>query len=181
MQIVVILWWDTWGKSYLHPSELESVQNLVRFIQKSHRFWWHFITVVSIVLLGVFLGMAFGLFHWSQTSGLVKCCPFWIGLDWIRSSPPPLFLLYCMLGQYIIITASAATVHGCCIINYHTIDITVIVFRRSSFEVVHLLLHDVCWHFSNCVAHPLMIGWLLTRNVLSQNLLLRPPSLIRPL
>jgi len=29
---------EKWGKSYLHPSEADSVQNLVRFIQKSHRF-----------------------------------------------------------------------------------------------------------------------------------------------
>ena len=29
---------EIWGKSYLHPSEADSVQNLVRFILKSHRF-----------------------------------------------------------------------------------------------------------------------------------------------
>jgi len=29
---------EIWGKSYLHPAEADSVQNLVRFILKSHRF-----------------------------------------------------------------------------------------------------------------------------------------------
>jgi len=29
---------EIWGKSYLHPSEADLVQNLVRFIHKSHRF-----------------------------------------------------------------------------------------------------------------------------------------------
>jgi len=29
---------EIWGKSYLHPSEADSVQNVVRFILKSHRF-----------------------------------------------------------------------------------------------------------------------------------------------
>jgi len=29
---------EIWGKTYLCPSEADSVQNLVRFIQKSHRF-----------------------------------------------------------------------------------------------------------------------------------------------
>jgi len=29
---------EIWGKSHLHPSEADSVQNLVRFILKSHRF-----------------------------------------------------------------------------------------------------------------------------------------------
>ena len=33
---------EIWGKSYLHPSEADSVQNLVRFILKSHRFSEHF-------------------------------------------------------------------------------------------------------------------------------------------
>jgi len=34
----VTLCQEIWGKSYLHPSEADSVQNLVRFILKSHRF-----------------------------------------------------------------------------------------------------------------------------------------------
>jgi len=29
---------EIWEKSYLHPSEADSVQNLLTFIQKSHRF-----------------------------------------------------------------------------------------------------------------------------------------------
>jgi len=49
-------WCGVWRKSYLHPLEVELVQSLVRFIQKSHRFSLHF---VHSVLLGVRLGMAY--------------------------------------------------------------------------------------------------------------------------
>jgi len=35
--IFVTLRQEIWGKSFLHLSEADSVQNLVRFIQKSHR------------------------------------------------------------------------------------------------------------------------------------------------
>ena len=91
---------EIWGKSYLHPSEADSVQNLVRFIQKSHRFSQY----SSLQIIGVLLGMAYAPTWWSRPAGLYKPRPLleWNGIHCVPKKQYTKFMAITLSFLYII-------------------------------------------------------------------------------